>query len=240
MNNYIYPIYPLQQGDELLEMIFPTEPTIQQDMHHENLPNTQPSDPAPFKSQDSKSSSEAAGSTKKMAHRDLERQRRQEMNSLYTSLRSLLPLEYVKGKRSISDHMYEATNYIKDLEKNIQDLKNKRDKLNILTNFGTTTETVMTESMSGLSDFVTVRKCWQGVEVVVSSSLKEVVVSLSRVLEVLVEEGLTAVSCVSSKVNERLIHTIQAEVMDPTASINTSLLRQKLMSLVHIGQVEFP
>ncbi|PIA49792.1 hypothetical protein AQUCO_01300494v1 [Aquilegia coerulea] len=237
MNNYIYPLYPLQQGDdELLEQIFSTQPIIQQDMLHEkNLPNSQPCDP-PIKSQDTKSLSEATDSTKKIAHRELERQRRQEMNSLYTSLRSLLPLEYVKGKRSISDHMYEATNYIKDLEKNIHELKDKRDKLKIVTNFGTT-EITMTESISG-SDFATVRKCWQGVEVVVSSSLKEVVVSLSRVLEVLLEEGLTAVNCVSSKVDERLIHTIQAEVMDPAASINTSDLQQRLMSLVQ--QVEFP
>lgn len=50
---------------------------------------------------------------KKMVHREIERQRRQEMSQLYASLRGLLPIEFVK----VNFHLFFPSNAIKDAKK---------------------------------------------------------------------------------------------------------------------------
>uniref|UniRef100_A0A2N9H987 BHLH domain-containing protein n=1 Tax=Fagus sylvatica TaxID=28930 RepID=A0A2N9H987_FAGSY len=139
---------------------------------------------------------------KKLTHRDIERQRRQKMATLHTFLQSLLPVEDNKGKRSISDHIHESVNYIKHLKNKIRELNNKRDELKRLSN--------TTKNLPGsISDTVDLRSSSAGVEVVITGRQG---LPLSRVLEILMREGLSIVSFNSTKVNERLLHTIESEV----------------------------
>ncbi|KAJ0048333.1 hypothetical protein Pint_15966 [Pistacia integerrima] len=165
---------------------------------------------------------------RKIMHRDIERQRRQEMATLYRDLRSLLPLEYLKGKRSISDHMYEAVKYIKDLQSRIQETGERRDELQ---RFSESSALSFPSECSQVDkhkeDSVTVRACLEGIEVVVSATLTKGL-PLSRVLEVLSGEGLNIVNCMSTKINESFLHTIQSEVSDGR-SIDMCELQRKIM-----------
>ncbi|GLT49303.1 hypothetical protein SLA2020_228690 [Shorea laevis] len=159
---------------------------------------------------------------KKMMHRDTERQRRQEMAALCASLRSLLPLEYIKGKRAVSEHVDGAVNHIKDLQKRTEELSVKRDELKKLSGFEEAS------SRNSLPTSSVVRPCFGGFEVMISTGIGVQALRLSRVLKLLLEEGLDVVNCISTKVDGGFIHTIQSQVINDLTSVDAYTLQQKL------------
>ncbi|XP_050891963.1 transcription factor bHLH118 [Lathyrus oleraceus] len=148
---------------------------------------------------------------KKMIHKEIEKQRRQEMTTLHASLRSLLPLEFIKGKRSISDQMNEGVNYINHLKKNIKELSAKRDEL---------------KSHASCRFSIHKNNTTVGIEI----STREEGVPLSKLLEQLLKEGLDVVSCFSIQVNGRLLHSMQCEV-DNSKSVDLSEIRRKFSKI---------
>ncbi|GMQ05190.1 hypothetical protein CsSME_00050314 [Camellia sinensis var. sinensis] len=164
---------------------------------------------------------------RKIIHRDVERQRRQEMAALYRLLRSLLPLDYLKGKRSVADHMNEAVNYIRHLQKRIEVLSEKRDELKRSSLNQSSVNGGSKYLPSCLKQSVTVVETSRGgVQVVVNTALIGRV-SVSRVLDVLIREGLTVISCISTNINERSLHSIETEVF-VVNSFNVGLILIKL------------
>ncbi|GAB4858688.1 hypothetical protein Ancab_010162 [Ancistrocladus abbreviatus] len=157
---------------------------------------------------------------KRILHREIERQRRLDMSKLFSSLRALLPPEHIKGKRSVCDHVVEAANYVKNLQKSIKQLETKR---------------VALKRTSESSEFsqcqVDVHSCsGGGMEVKISVGVREAI-RLSRFLSVLLEEGLDVVSCVSTKANKRWLHIIHAQVGN-SSCMDPSWLQQRLTSKV--------
>ncbi|KAI3458230.1 hypothetical protein Pfo_014893 [Paulownia fortunei] len=150
---------------------------------------------------------------KKILHRDIERQRRQEMATLYASLRSVLPPQSLKGKRSISDQIHEATKYIRCLQNNIRELGIKRDS--IKRSFKN--ELLDSEKGSCSQIFpivVKVQPCSVGVEILISGDFmaEGVTLPLSRIMHLLLEEGLIVICCNCTKFDGRLHYMIQSEL----------------------------
>lgn len=167
---------------------------------------------------------------RKIIHRDIERQRRQEMTMLYSSLRSLLPIQYVKGKRSVSDHMHEAVNYIKEMQGNIKELEKQRDLLMIPNSIrhGTENDSRFTDCT------VTVSPCLQGgVQISISVDCKGKNFPLSRILGDLLKQGLNMVSCVSAKADQRSLYTIHTEACDMN-NIDHLALQQKVIDMINL------
>lgn len=120
--------------------------------------------------------------------------------------------DHHQGKRSTSDHVNEAINYINHLQNKVKQLQYKRDELmKEVPNLHTTTGPENECSPTHLQPFVIVHPFPGGVEIVCSYSLK-CVFPLSRVLDILLKEGLDVVSSTSTKIDERFIHTIISEV----------------------------
>ncbi|KAG6579462.1 Transcription factor basic helix-loop-helix 120, partial [Cucurbita argyrosperma subsp. sororia] len=170
---------------------------------------------------------------KKILHRDVERQRRQEMSSLYSSLRSLLPLEYLKGKRSISDHMHETVKYIQYMQRRIRQLSDKRDELKNLSGENMAVGMVETLNSSRRDSVVVRSKNGLGIQVVLDTTSQHRL-PVSNILRVLAVEGLEILSCITTKVNERYLHKIECQVENDGfyPSIDVCELQHKLTNLL--------
>ncbi|KAF3676915.1 hypothetical protein FXO38_04044 [Capsicum annuum] len=147
---------------------------------------------------------------KKVLRRDVERQRRRDMAKLYQRLRLLIPSKYLMGKRSISDHLEQIVDYVKDLRKDIEDLERKREALKQLKSTICSSQLAPSSSSMKLNDDnedrIIVKSCNEGVEICIKGEL-----SLSKVLKVVMKEGFIVSSCVSSTVDQSLFHIIQSE-----------------------------
>lgn len=121
--------------------------------------------------------------------------------------------------------MNEAVNYIKQLQNKMKHLGAKRDELKqihhkyyLSPSQRVDNSTTCINSCQYSDNILRVQPCFNGVEIVISTcgavgDTTSTGFSLSMAMQILVEQGLDIVSCVSTKVNDRLLHTIQSQVL---------------------------
>ncbi|KHN15700.1 Transcription factor bHLH120 [Glycine soja] len=168
---------------------------------------------------------------RKIIRREVEKQRRTNMSILCASLRSSLPFELIKGKRSASDHIGEAVNYIQILKQKINALQVKRDRLKLMVNSSLLETSIDQPEHSGaVVKCVNINLIPGGVEIAIcSSGLEEGSNSpLSEFMEILLQEGCDVVSCVSTLANGRIFHAIKCEVEADLTRLDLAKLQHKL------------
>lgn len=114
-----------------------------------------------------------------------------------------------QGKRAISDQMNGAVNYIKHQKKKIKEIEAKRDELKKLDD-NNWNRFEKSRGQTPICSFK-ISSFGGGLEIVITTSGFNGF-PLSRILKVVVEQGLDVISCSSSSVNEKSIHTVQMEV----------------------------
>lgn len=118
--------------------------------------------------------------------------------------------------RSASDQIHEATKYIRLMQKKVRQLGTKRNDLKKLRedeNLGFLREKGSYSKTLPIT--VKVQRCSVGVEVLISCGFGEEgrsEVRLSKVLQLLLDEGLDVVDCNCTKFDGGLHYMIQSEV----------------------------
>ncbi|KAK9668238.1 hypothetical protein RND81_13G043700 [Saponaria officinalis] len=175
------------------------------------------------------------GQSEKIKAVEIERLRRQEMSSLYRSLRSILPAEYIRGKRSTADHLNGAVRYIKDMEGNIGKLTEKRDAL-LKGKTGSSSRSSSSSNNNNVRQhYVAVNKCREGFFQIVlrtngvNFEENQRTLPLSKALYLLSKEGFSVTNSISSRIGNNLMHTIHAEVDDKRV-IDPCVLQQQLLN----------
>ncbi|XP_057869432.2 transcription factor bHLH118 [Cryptomeria japonica] len=144
--------------------------------------------------------------SKNSIHTSTERQRRKDMKSLYSSLRSLLPEEYVMGKRSIADQLLRTANYIKHLQEKVKEAKQVRDE---------TCQKKMCQDLPvsvASQTFPSIKIDSSGSFIVVSTINCQI--AFSDLLFAMENNDLHVVSASSCAMNDKFFHTVHAKVSD--------------------------
>ncbi|PKA58623.1 Transcription factor ORG2 [Apostasia shenzhenica] len=159
-------------------------------------------------------------SPRKKNHNAYERDRRKKLNSLFSSLRSLLPESGHRKKLSIPSTVNQMLKYIPELQQHIEQLKKKKEELQIEISQGSLQEHLAHRN----------NDCALPIVSAICLSKKEIMIQLcftkdnnkagsrgsfSRVLMALEEEGLQLMNASSFVANDRRIfHFLHLEVIN--------------------------
>lgn len=125
--------------------------------------------------------------------------------------------------------MHETVKYIQHMQSKIQNLTNKRDELKRQSGDQDSDTSTVETLNSSKRDSVVVRPKQEGLQVVLDTATQHRL-PLSNLVKSLLTERLEIISCVSTKINDRFLHTIEFEPVD-VGTVDVTELQHKLTNL---------
>ncbi|XP_077211832.1 transcription factor bHLH162-like [Tasmannia lanceolata] len=168
-------------------------------------------------------------SSAKLERKTVEKNRRIHMKSLCFKLVNLIPNRHSMEALSQQDQLEQATLYIKKLRERIEELKEKKMKLNI--------EGISENFRGGMMTslrlpVIEVKDSGSSLEVVLITGLQKRFM-LSDIIGVLEEEGANVVNANFSNVGDKVFHIIHSRVTSSRVGFESARVYERLKELVH-------
>ncbi|KAK9065347.1 hypothetical protein SSX86_016730 [Deinandra increscens subsp. villosa] len=178
-----------------------------------------------------------SSSSSRVDRRTIEKNRRIHMKALYSKLHSLVPHESSREVISLPDQLLEAANYIKKLQIKLEKMKEEKDNLMRIKK----PETDHDKKIKSSSLMVGEQRPPQIDVHQIGSSLEAILVTgvdfqflFSETIRVIHEEGFEVVNATFSIINEIVVHTIHAQLVEAYASENgVSRIIEKMNKIVY-------
>ncbi|RWR82002.1 transcription factor bHLH162-like protein [Cinnamomum micranthum f. kanehirae] len=169
-------------------------------------------------------------SSSKLERKTLEKNRRMNMKSLCFKLSSLTPSDSPKMALSMPDKLEQATEYIRNLQENIEALKKKRD---LASHIVETSKDVTDGMMIGFRlPVIEVRESGSAVEVLLITGLKKNFM-LCNVISIIEEEGAQVVNASFSCTADMVFHIIHSQVTSSRVGFGSARVHERLKELVY-------
>ncbi|OIW11493.1 hypothetical protein TanjilG_26859 [Lupinus angustifolius] len=173
---------------------------------------------------------------KKLSHNASERDRRKKINTLYSSLRSFLPVQDQMKKMSIPGTISQVLKYIPELQKQVEGLIKKKEEL--LLRISQQGDTLNKESQRKIalksSSFIVSTTRLNDIEATIQISTYEEdnKISLSRILLCLENHGLVLLNASSSETfGGRIFYNLHFQVAK-TYILESEIISEILLSML--------
>ncbi|KAF8411141.1 hypothetical protein HHK36_003680 [Tetracentron sinense] len=163
----------------------------------------------------------------KTDRKTVEKNRRNQMKTLYSELNSLIPNHSSKEEITLPAQLDEAANYIKTLQEKLEKMKEKKEKLMGNEN-ASTSRGIMVGSKSAQ---IEIHEMGSALEVVLISGLDNQF-TFNEIIRVLHEEGAEVLYASFSVVDNTIFHTIHSEVGESILGFGTARISERLKKLV--------